>query len=49
MVNLFWQIDSILNRQFLPLHILIMANSAYFVKSTPPRAFSESFLYFAGM
>ena len=27
----------------------MMVNSAYFVKSTPPRAFSISILYLAGM
>ena len=35
---------SILNlANFLPMHILKMVNSAYFVKSTPPKAFSVSF------
>ena len=29
--------------QFLPIYKGIMVNSAYFVKSTPPMAFSVSF------
>ena len=42
--NIFLQIYSIFNlANICPLYILNMINSAYFVKSTPPRAFSVSF------
>ena len=34
---------------FLTIAYTIMVGSAYFVKSTPPRAFSISFQYFADM
>ena len=36
-------------RQFLTMAYTIMVGSACFVKSTPPRAFSISFQYFADM